>query len=143
MLDVEQRRQVRLVTVREEQSVPGDEVDEPAERKLDIGQRSEDVGVVHLEVVDDGDLGQVVDELAAFIEERRVVLVALDDEPFGIREARTLAEVGRDAADQERRIVAGALEDPRKQRSGRGLSMGAGDDQRTLSADETFLEQFR
>ena len=71
------------------------------ERFLDRREVFKNVRVIELEVVDDGDLRQVMDELAALVEERRVVFVAFDDEPFAVREARALAEIVRDAADED------------------------------------------
>ena len=52
-----------------------------------------DVGVVELDVVDDDQFGQVVDELAALVEKRGVVFVALDDVIGRVVEPRAL---GRD-----------------------------------------------
>ena len=49
---------------------------------------------IHLQVVDDGHLGEVVDELAAFVEEGGVVFVALQDEPVGIGETAWLKLAG-------------------------------------------------
>jgi hypothetical protein len=103
----------------------------------------EDVGVIELEVVDDRDLGQVMDELAALVEERGVVFVALDDEPFAVREARALAQIVRDAADEETRVQSIVLEHPRQQRGGGGLAVRAADDQTAFAADEKFPEQIR
>ena len=103
----------------------------------------EDVRVVELEVVDDGDLRQVVDELAALVEERGVVFVALDDEPLAVGEPRALAEVVRDAADEEARIQPVVLEHPRQQRRRGGLAVRAGNDERAFAANEELLEQFR
>jgi hypothetical protein len=40
----------------------------------------EDIGVVELEIVQDGGARPVVDEFAAFVEERRVVFVGFNDE---------------------------------------------------------------
>ena len=67
--------------------------DEPAARRhgahevvelaLDRGEVVEDVGVVELEVVEDRRARPVVDELAALVEERGVVLVGLDHERRG------------------------------------------------------------
>ena len=99
--------------------------------------------MVELEVVDDGDLGQVMDELAALVEEGGVVFVALDDEPLAVGEPRALAEVVRDAADEVAGVQAVVLEDPGQQRGGGGLAVRAGDHQRALAADEELLQQFR
>src|ERR1043165_2172485 len=101
------------------------------EALLDRGEVRKDVRVIELEVVDDRDLRQVVDELAALVEKCSVVFVALDDEPLAIRKARALAEVGRDAADEEARVQSVVLEDPREQCGCRGLSVRAANHQRT------------
>ena len=139
---VEQRSQMGLVAVGQQQSVPRDQVDEPAEAELDVGQRRKDVGVIELEVVQNSHLGQVVDELGTLVEEGRVVFVTLDHEPFGVGEAGPLPQIAGDAADEERRIQARALEHPGQERGGGGLAVGAGHHQRTPPPDEELLEQF-
>ncbi len=116
--DVEQLREVRVVAVAEELAVARDEPDEVREGFLDRGEVVEDVGVIEFEVVDDRDLGQVVDELAALVEERGVVLVALDDEPFAVREACAGAEIVRNAADEIGRVQPVVLKDPGEERGG-------------------------
>jgi hypothetical protein len=50
------------------------------EGALHVRQVAEDIGVVELQIVEHGDMGRVVDELAALVEERAVVFVALNDE---------------------------------------------------------------
>ena len=118
-------------------------MDQAPEGQLDVLERAEDVGVVHLQVVHDRHLGQVVDELAPLVEERRVVLVALQDEPGGVGESGSLSEVGRDAADQEGGVEAGVLEHPGQQGGGGGLAVGAGHHEGVLPADEALLEELR
>ena len=117
-----------IVAVAEQQAVARHEPDEMAERLLHRREVGEDVRVIELEVVDDGDFGQVMDELAALVEKRRVVFVALDDEPFAVGEPRALAEIVRDAADEIARVQPVVLEHPRQQRGGGGLAVRAGDD---------------
>src|SRR2546422_8906965 len=94
-------------------------------------------------VVDDRDLGQVMDELAALVEERRVVFVALDDEPFAVGEARALAEIVRNAADEIARVQPVVLEDPREQARGRGFPVRAGHDDGAFATDEKLPQQIR
>ena len=60
---------------------------------LDRGEIFKNVRVIEFQVVDDRDLRQVMDELAALVEKRGVIFVALDDEPFAVREARALAKL--------------------------------------------------
>src|SRR5260370_7540530 len=75
MSHIEKRREVRVVPVRQQQAVAGHQPDEVFESGLDGFEIFKNVGVVEFEVVEDGRLGQVVDELAAFVEEGGVVFV--------------------------------------------------------------------
>ena len=79
---VEQRRKIRVVAVAEQQAVARNQPDEMRERFFDRVQIFKNVRVIEFEVVDDGDFRQVMDELAPLVEKRRVVFVALDDEPL-------------------------------------------------------------
>ena len=99
--------------------------------KLDRGQSIEDVRVIHFDIVDDGDLRTVVDELAALVEKGGVVLVALDNEPFALREARPLTQVLGDSADEKAWIPAAGFEHPGQQGSRRCFPVCAGHDQGT------------
>ena len=141
MGDVEQRGEVGIVAVAEQEAVARDEADEMGERFLDGGEVLEDVGVVELEIVDDGDLGVVMDELAAFVKKRGVVFIALDNEPFAVGEAGALAEVVGDAADEVAGIEAVVLEDPGEQGGGGGFAVGAADDERAFAANEELAQQ--
>ena len=76
------RRASGMGTVRAEQqkAVPRHEVDEATERQPDRVEIGVDVGVVELDVVDDGDVRQVLQELRRLVEVGAVVFVALDHE---------------------------------------------------------------
>ena len=52
-----------------------------------------DVGVIELDVIDDGDIGQILEELRRLVEERAVVFIAFDDEVAALADAvaRSLA----------------------------------------------------
>src|ERR1035438_1086736 len=139
---VEQWRQVRVVAIAQQQAVARDEADEILEGGLDGIEAIEDVSVVELKVVDDCHLRQVMHELAALVEEGGVIFITFDDEPFAVGEARALAEIVWDAADEVARVQAVVLEDPREERSGGRLAVRAGDDQRAFAADEEVLQQF-
>ncbi len=125
VVDPGERQQVRFVAVGQQQPVTRDDVDEALERGLDFGEAAEDVSVVELEVVDDHRLGQVVDELAALVEKRGVVLVALEHTPFAVGEPRALAKVVRDAADEKTGVESIVLEQPGEQGGGGGLAVRA------------------
>ena len=143
MRHVQQRRKVRVVAVAQQQAVARNQPDEMREGFFDRVQIFKNVRVIEFEVVDDGDFRQVMDELAALVEKRRVVFVALDDEPFAVGEPRALAEIVRNAADEIARIQPIVLEHPRQQRSRGGFAMRAGDDDGAFAANEKFLEQLR
>src|SRR5258706_14712124 len=84
-----------------------------------------------------------MNEFAALVEERCVVLVALDDKPLTFGKSRSLSEIVRDPPDQVAWIATIVLEDPCEQRGRRGLSVCASDNQRAFAANEVFFEQLR
>jgi hypothetical protein len=84
-----------------------------AEAGLDLLEVVKDVGMIELDVVHDQQLGQVVDELRALIEERAVVFVPLDHEMPRVIEVRALPEILRDAADHVARVEPGDAQQPR------------------------------
>jgi hypothetical protein len=71
---------VRVIAVGDNQPATRDNRHQLSERPLHRSQITENIGVIELDIVEDHRVGQVVDELAALVEERRVVFVALDDE---------------------------------------------------------------
>ena len=102
-----QRRARRAVGAEQQQAAARHEVDEAAERQRHRVEVRIDVRVIELDVVDDGDVGQVLQELRRLVEERAVVLVALDHEVASLPDAvarPVLAEVAGDAADEHARI---------------------------------------
>jgi len=112
MGDVEQRGEIGVVAVGEKQAIARDEADEMFERGLDGIDILEDIRVVKFEIVDDGDFGKVMNEFAALVEKSGVVFVAFDDEPFAISEARALAEIVRNAANEIAWIQSVVFEEP-------------------------------
>ena len=138
MRHFEQRGEVRVVAIAEQQAVAGNDPDEMRERFFDRVEVFKDVRVIELEVVDDADFRQVMDKLAALVEKRGVIFIALDDEPLAACEPGALAEIVRDAADEVAWIQSVVLEHPGQQRSGRGLAMRAGNDDGAFAADEKF-----
>ena len=105
-----------------------------------------DVGVIELDVVDDGDVGQVLQELRGLVEVGAVVLVAFDDERLALADAvagAVVAEIPRDAADEHRRIGAGRGQQPPGQRGGRGLAVRAGDHDRVRVPQPLIANRFR
>jgi len=95
------------------------------ELALDGGQVVEDVGVVELEVVEDGGARAVVHKLAALVEESGVVLVGFDHEIPAAPQPRRNTEVQRHAADQKARLQTGLLQHPGEHGGGGGLAVGA------------------
>ena len=74
------------------------------ERNLNRIQVFENIRMIKFDIIDDGNLGQVMDKFAAFVEKCGVVFVALNDEPFAISKSRSLAEIVRDSPNEITRI---------------------------------------
>ena len=75
-----ERQRLRTVGAEEQPPAARHQIDEAPERDAQRLHVGIDVRVVVLEVADDGDVRQVLQELRRLVEERAVVLVALDDE---------------------------------------------------------------
>ena len=98
---------IRAVGAEQQQAAPRHQPHQPRERQPHRVEIGVDVGVIEFDVVDDGDVGQVLEELRGLVEVGAVVLVALDDERAPGAEAvagAAVAEVPGDAADQHRRV---------------------------------------
>src|SRR5437660_7776486 len=111
------------------------------ERSFDRFEIIENIRMVEFEIVEDGNFREVMEELAALVEERSIVFVSFNNKPLGIGESGALPEIVRHAADEEAGIESIVFEYPGQQRSGGGLAMGAGDDNGALSPNEKFFEQ--
>ena len=141
-----QRVRMRAVGAEQQQTVARHEIHETAERQQHRVEVGVDVGVVELDVVDDGDVGQVLQELRRLVEERAVVFVAFDDEVAARADAVARAlrsEIERDAADQHRRIEAAMRQQPPGQRRGRRLAVRAGEDDRSRAPEKLIANGFR
>src|ERR1700722_11860129 len=86
-IDVEERREIWVISVSQQQAVAGDDPDEMRKRFLDGGEVFKNVRVIKLEIIDNRGFGLVVDELAALIKKGGVILIAFNDDPFAVREA--------------------------------------------------------
>src|SRR3546814_13036618 len=76
---------------------------------------------------------QVVDQLAALVEEGGVVFVGFHDELASATDPRGDAAILRHTADQETRLAAGGLQQEGEDRGGRGLAGGDGDGKRVAA----------
>jgi hypothetical protein len=110
---------------------------------LDRGQVGKDVGVIVLEVIQDRRARAIVHELRALVGERGVVFVGLDHEERALRQSCRDAEVHRHAADQEPRVEAGVIENPRQERGGRGLAVRPGHRQYPFVAQHGICKPLR
>src|SRR5438477_47051 len=91
MRDVQQRSNIWIVAVGQQETIAGNQVDQALKGSLDRGQIFENVGMIKFQIVDDGNLRQVMDELAALIEKGGIVFVPFNDKPFALGEARALS----------------------------------------------------
>ena len=119
--------------------------------RLDRVQIGEDVGVIIFQVIHDGRLRVVMHELAALVEEGRVVFIGFDDEEVRIgalavdlaAETGGNAKVHRYATDQEARRIARVFEYPGQHGRGGRLAMRAGHGQYPLVAQDVFADPLR
>ena len=135
--------QKRVGGVPHDAPAPGHDAHQVVELALDGADVGVNVGMVILEVVESQRARMVVHELRAFVEERRVVLIRLDDEVRSRTEARAHAEVRRHATDEKSGVAAGVLQDPRQERGGRGLAVGAGDREHPASFQHLARQPLR
>src|SRR5947207_11533861 len=70
----------RTVPTDNQLSIAGDQIHQTTKRQLYRIEVLVNVRMIEFDIVDDGDLREVMHELRAFIEVSRVVLVAFDDE---------------------------------------------------------------
>ena len=97
--------------------------------------------MIELDVVDDGDVRQVFQELGGLVEEGAVVLVPFDHELAAAADAIAALEVLGDAADEHARIGAAVRQQPPGQRRRRRLAVRAGDDDRPRAPEEMVADR--
>ena len=117
---------IRAVSAEQQQPIAWHQIGQAAERQADVIDRRVDVGVVELNVVDDGNAGQVLEELGRLVEVGAVVLVPLDDEVPAMANpvaGAVVAEIERDAADEHRGVEPAVGQQPTGQRRHGGLAM--------------------
>src|SRR5262249_22295927 len=119
------------------------QVDQTLKSGLDRIQVFEDIGVIKFDRGQDDGLGEVMQELWAFVEECRVVFIALQDEMLTLAQREAAAEVLGNAAYKKRRIAAGGLEDPRQHGGRCGLAVGSGNYDRLPRAKKKIVESVR
>ncbi len=129
--------------VDQQAALTGNGAHEMVELRLDSGKIGKDVRVIELEIVQNGRTGTVMDELAALVEEGRVVFVGLDDEEIGRRQPRRQPEVARHAAHQEARVIAGVLQNPGEHRRGGRLAVCAGYSEHPLLPQHIVAQPLR
>ena len=72
---------------------------------LHILQIAKDIRMIELEIVQNGDPGTIMDELAALVEESGVILIALDHKRTPRSELRPSGKIVGHATDQPPRVM--------------------------------------
>src|SRR5438128_2127542 len=134
---------INAVPTGNQASVAGHYIHEATKSEFHRSEVFINIRMVELDVVDDGDFGQIVHELRALIKVSGVVFIAFDDKVLTVRDAEAGAEILHDAADQETRIEPTLIHHPGRQTGSRGLAVSTGDHQRASSANEFFFDHFR
>src|SRR5262245_37785063 len=99
--------------------------------------------MIELDVVDDGNVGQVFEELCGLVEERTIVLVALDDEVSPLPQTITRAiftKIASDAADEHTGIGPAVCQHPSGKRGSGRLAVRAGDHDRARAPQEILAD---
>jgi hypothetical protein len=139
-----QTEDVGVIAIRDDYAVARDDANDMRERAEHVVEVTEDIGVVELAVVHREHVRQVLDELAALVEERGVVFVAFDDEGAalltGIGRVR---EVARDAPDEPAGLSTVGLQQDRGHTGRGGLAMRTGHDDVTAFIQQASTEKFR
>ena len=130
---VEQAAHAFVIGAGHQSATGGQKVDEAVEGVAVIGWGGENVGMVVLDVGDDGDA-------RAQPEEHIVVLVGLDDEDVAPAGAAVAAKTGQDAADDDGGIATGLQQEVGDEAGGRGLAVGTGDGNARLLGHEVAEE---
>ncbi len=137
-------RNVRTAIKSHQSTSSRNQVHHPLERCLHSLQVRIDIGMVKLHVGQNCRVRKVVQKLRPFIEEGRVVFVALQNERSSrVHHAKAVPKILRNSANQERRLPArissaSDLIDPRQHRSRRCLAMRSANHQR-LATMQKFL----
>ena len=71
---------MRTIVTDQKQTVARHQVHEPSEREQHGIEIGVNIGVIELDVVDDGDVWQILQKFRTLVEKGAVVLVAFDDE---------------------------------------------------------------
>ena len=134
-----ERHHIRIVSIGHDHILGRNLLHPVPERFDDRIEVRVDIGVIELDVVQQKRIGVVVQELRAFIEERRVVFVALDHELRPVPELEILIEIERDPANDHARIASRRFQQPGHQRRGRGLAVRSGHHDGMLLLDEELM----
>jgi len=82
-------------------------------------------------------------KLGSLVEERRIVLIAFQDEVLPLPQSEAAAEIFRDAAYEKGRLLARGLKNPREHRSSRRLAVRAGHHDGLACPQKQIGQRFR
>jgi hypothetical protein len=99
--------------------------------------------MIELDVIENRRARPVMDELRSLVEESGVVLVGLNNEEARLGVACRDRKVVRHAANEEARVQASALEDPREHGGHRGLPVRTGDGEHVFALQGVFGKPLR
>jgi hypothetical protein len=132
---------VRGVQRRDDRTLGGHALHQRAEGLFDVVEVAVDVGVIELDGGDGQRARVVVQELRRLVEERRVVLVPLDDEVRPASFAKAPAEVQGVPPHQHRGVSTGGVQQEGDEARGGGLSVGAAQHDGVSARDGELVER--
>ena len=124
-------------------STARNQIHQSFERKLNGIEVAINIRMVEFNRGENHGIRKVMKKFRSLVEERRVILIAFDDEFLAIGDGKAGAEIFRNPSHQKRRIASRKLKDPRHHAGCRGLSVGSGNHQRVVSANEFLMHHLR
>ena len=113
------------------------------ERGLDSIEILVNIGVIELHRSQDHCLRKVMQKLWSLVEQRRIVLVAFQNEMHSLAQMETRSKVFRNPSDEKRRLHPRRVKNPRQHRGRRGLSVRSRHHQHFLVQQEFLMQQLR
>src|SRR5580704_578403 len=91
-----------------------DEIHQPLKGRFHGVEVFVNICVIKFDRSQNDGVGKIMQKLWALVEESGVILIAFEDEVFALSQLKAAAKVFRDAANQERRLQAGSMKNPRQ-----------------------------
>ena len=132
-----------VVAIQQNHAFGWRDIQKAAKAGLDLLKVAVDVSMVELDVINNDELGQVVDKFRALVEEGGVVFVAFNDEILRVPQTGALSKVRWNASNQVSWGETGRFKYPGQNRGRRGFAVCAGDNQIVSATENEVAKRLR